>query len=175
MLSINSSNYIGNSQSSHVYQEEPVTDLPIHSSLKDLANDDDDDDDDDDYIISDNSRYRRNSGDIRKGSAYPSSLASPEVVNKTPLQDTVPKKAIAWSIDHYLNYKHILIFGMILLLVSCTYLYWLNTACDIKESDETNMTIQYAIDKTIQMKQDEVFIGSQSFSDSKGYDSIVTV
>lgn len=43
--------------------------------------------------------------------------------------------------------------GFMLLLLSMLYMYWITTACEVTEDIEANITTQYAIDKTQQMRE----------------------
>ncbi len=57
---------------------------------------------------------------------------------------------------NYLDYKFILVFGFTLFILALTYIYWIDCATEVPARDETNMTMQYAIDKTVQMRDIEV-------------------
>lgn len=45
-----------------------------------------------------------------------------------------------------------LLSGVLLLLFTVLYLYWTRVGIDIPDSEETNMTIEYAIDETMHTK-----------------------
>jgi hypothetical protein len=47
----------------------------------------------------------------------------------------------------YLDYRFFWLLGLLLLLVSAAYYYWSTIECNISENDETNLTIQYALEK----------------------------
>lgn len=51
--------------------------------------------------------------------------------------------------EDFMDYRLLWVFGLVLILVSFLYFYWLSIECDIPENDETNLTMQYALDKAL--------------------------
>jgi hypothetical protein len=64
------------------------------------------------------------------------------------------------SVQSYIDYRYILTFGFILLVLTLIYMYFETYASEIPVSDEANMTIEYAIDKTKKMREAEIVVES---------------
>ena len=64
------------------------------------------------------------------------------VANKRrPSSEEFSNSAVLWG------------FGLTLIVVASLYFYWLSIECVVPENEETNITIQYAIDKSEKMRQ----------------------
>jgi hypothetical protein len=47
----------------------------------------------------------------------------------------------------FMDYRLVWFLGFFLLLISFLYFYWLSVECNVPENDETNLTMQYALEK----------------------------
>ena len=112
--------------------------------FRDNNNDDDDDDDD--------RRSVSSSKTAKSASSYASSRVSSSSSSSKHKKANVDDKTESWS--SVFDYRLLLGLGVSLAILAFLFLYWKSSATDIDESDETNMTMQYAIDKTHDLQRE---------------------
>jgi hypothetical protein len=155
MLKINSSHYIGEPESTR-YEKSPPPDFNDQQNLEDYYKPDNrtlEDDFAEYQTLKRDPEKRSNSyseddGDDRSVASSISSRPSSK-----QKKETVSDEGNSMSV---FDYRLFLGLGFALAFLSFMYLYWMSFANEIEECDETNMTMQYAIDKTTQLQSSRV-------------------
>jgi hypothetical protein len=151
-LVVHPSSYIG----STVKHKQPVEDLHADQKLSEFYNETEQDFDTD--YFEDDSEVSTVESVIDLESIEDKSQSSPSP-SPTPLATDFEKTSLA-SLNGIFNHRIILLFGGIILVLFLSYLYWIDKACSVPENDETNLTLQYAIDKTRTL-QDKDILGKK--------------
>jgi CCR4-NOT transcriptional regulation complex NOT5 subunit len=155
MLKINSSHYIGEPESTR-YEKSPLPDFNDQQNLEDYYKPDNRN------LEEDFAEYQTLKRDAEKhsSSSYSEDDADDRSVSSTsslPISKQT-KEAVSQGENSMsvFDYRLFLGLGFALAFLSFMYLYWMSFAKEIEECDETNMTMQYAIDKTTQLQSSHV-------------------
>jgi hypothetical protein len=85
--------------------------------------------------------------------------------HKRKKRENEEKSQVIVEPGDYLDYRFFWMLGLLLLLVSASYYYWSTIECCIPENDETNLTIQYALEKFGPIEIDSDITGTDTRGD----------